>query len=221
MWRGVVVCTLFIVTLSAAAFSDYDAVLTWGTDQVLNRVPLYFGNTTVIQQGVGMTIPEIEALRQTSLSWFKSQFGIPVETGIFDPTSFQTFIPNVGVILLVYFDADYDLVARAGDSFLGRDPKLRVVEFNFFPLETAINSFVYGGKFGNYSLYKRGITPTLVNGDLLGVGKYVITVKRGFQRVVDKAVLFKSKFPSRTVSSLVKLFNSSRILWYGSLKNSF
>lgn len=177
---------------------NYDFVtLVWMADKVYPQSP-FISNDTLLMQAVGLTPVELEALRQDSLAWFDHQFGLPVNTSIYDPVTGLTVIPGYGIMVSTLFEECYRLTGSSGHaaSVDRRKVFLRVAEYVFLAVSPSPNA-TYGGRFGELC-DATGFSRSVVDMDSYAYGYYYIYENKRHHEKLQKRVLFKGKFPTKT-----------------------
>jgi len=168
----------------------------WTNNEIYTSQPFIIGGYEALETNLGLTEAELDVLRLESLAFFKSQFGVPTETAIFNTTTKDTVVPGWGIAQTVYFDNCYRLDLTTLDVFQAiRDQIfLTTAEFTFFVSATSGN---YGGKYA--TLFSNfGVPPSIQAGDSFSFGYYYIHQKVGGIKIFLKRLLFGGKFPTRS-----------------------
>jgi len=172
--------------------------LSWSNNQIYDGNPFQIGGYDALKINLGFTDSELETLRLESLAFFKTQFGIPTETGIFNNDTKDTFVPGYGTSSPVYFADCYRLdITNIEEYQKNRNNTfLAVAEFTFFTNSTAD----YGGRFA--ALHSHfGVTPVIQPGDGFSYGYYFLFEEsENGNKTYLRRVLFKGKFPTRNVT---------------------
>jgi len=189
---------LFIVNMeiSLGCTELPSKVLSWTNNQFYSGSPFQIGGYDTLKTNLGLTDAELETIRLESLDFFKSQYGIPTETAVFNNDTKDTSVPGYGVASTVYFADCYRLDVTNIEGYQEKRNKitLAVAEFTFFTSSSAN----YGGKFA--ALYSHfGSVPVIQAGDGFSYGYYYLFEKtEGGEKSFLRRILFKGKFPTRS-----------------------
>jgi hypothetical protein len=170
----------------------------WSNNELNTGLPFTIGGYEAIQANLPLTDAQLEQLRQDSLAYLHTQYGIPIQNAAFNHTTKNTLIPEWGLLQTVYFADCYRLDMTTVESYMEKRDKifLTVAEFTFF---TSNTSKVYGGKFG--ALYADfGAVATVQSGDSISYGYYYLFEHHdhGSEQTQLRRILFKGKFPTRS-----------------------
>jgi hypothetical protein len=183
----VVGCAADIGCLFQNATPKYLEVLTLVNDQISTDPVINFQTYAVAQQVTGLTNSEIEAIRQTALSWLTTRYGIPTSNAIFDPSSNVTVIPGYGTVLAITVTSGYNVVAN---NQISLPMHANLFEFVFFP--NSGSTWTYGGTYAA-EMTARGLSITPGPSDTVASGQYLFFAGSCTERVAY--VNFGNKYP--------------------------
>jgi len=176
--------------------TEFDRTMSWSVDGQFSAASAGAeGTYQGFQEVAGLTLEEIEQLRQAAVQWTADTFGVNTTGAFLDPTSLTTILPNWGVIIALYVNLPYLLLSS--HPKIDGCPYLTVSEFVAFP--NSALSLTYGGTYGAWAAAHGSSTLNVLPTDRLSYGLYTIVGEKpeGHNRQPHN-ILFKNIYPARS-----------------------
>lgn len=196
---------IFLVLCVYLAHCAVPVTLNWVGETTFANSAAITSSSANCVSNTGITWDSFEIIREASIDFFSSQFGIPSENATLDPSTNITTIPGYGVVNPICM-GNYILQASNLQDLSNwiKDKRLYILSFIFeFNSTSTVN---YGGRFKNL-VTATGDRSYMKDGDALIYGYYILQGPSAGKMAILKRIQLKSQFPSQGEWSWQKIDN--------------